>query len=158
MGFKVTDDQLYKGLRIDEGEKLKAYRDSKGIPTIGIGHNIQAHGGGSLGRSLGMGSTITAAESRQLFDEDIGRVKNQVTSIEGFDGMSPAQQYVVINLAFNMGIAGLKKFKCTLGALARGDSQAAAAGLQKSAWYGQVGSRAPRIVGMVANDRITGIG
>jgi lysozyme len=47
-----------------EGEKLVGYRDSAGLPTIGIGHLILPQDSYKVGKS------ITKEESRRLFEID----------------------------------------------------------------------------------------
>ena len=54
-----------------------------------------------------------------------------------------------------MGPGWPKKFPNTSRKLGAGDTEGAAAGLTDSAWYGQVGKRAPVITGMVRNSKVT---
>ena len=44
--LQLSDEQynlLFSELSLDEGIKLKVYNDTKGIKTVGIGCNLQAH-------------------------------------------------------------------------------------------------------------------
>jgi lysozyme len=51
-----------------EGKRLKAYRDSKGIPTIGVGHTSAAGP-----PPVTMGMTITAQECDDILIRDLAK-------------------------------------------------------------------------------------
>ena len=51
-----------------EGKRLKAYRDSKGIPTIGVGHTTNAGP-----PAVKMGMTITAQECDDILVRDLAK-------------------------------------------------------------------------------------
>ena len=50
--------------------------------------------------------------------------------------------YVLVNMAFNMGINGLLSFKNTLTFIEKGQYESAAENMKLSRWYNQVGIRA----------------
>jgi lysozyme len=55
-------------------------------------------------------------------------------------------QGVLANMAFNLGVNGLKEFHNTLALVQSGDYGKAADALKDSLWYTQVGNRAIRLV------------
>ena len=59
--------------------------------------------------------------------------------------LSPERQAVLVNMAFNLGIAGLLAFKRMLAACERGEYAAAAREMLDSVWAKQVGARAVRL-------------
>jgi GH24 family phage-related lysozyme (muramidase) len=65
-----------------------------------------------------------------------------------------AVQTVLFNMAYNMGIEGLAKFKNTLKYVLARDYAAAATNLKKSLWYQQVGTRAKELVERVRTQQI----
>lgn len=66
----------------DEGIRTKPYKDTRGIMTVGIGHNLEASGskssfqkafgdqGAALHRHASKGGALTETQVRQLFDAD----------------------------------------------------------------------------------------
>lgn len=65
---KIDAEALKKAealLRLREGYRLDVYLDSRGFPTVGIGHLIVP------ADNLKMGDTITAARAAQLFQQDV---------------------------------------------------------------------------------------
>lgn len=170
---------LVAELERDEGFRAKPYRDSKGYWTVGIGRLIDKRRGGGLrpfeaegifGRDgdstlprvlsyqdapdLWQGRSLTYSEAVWLKGNDIADVlKDLDRYLPWWRGMSPVRQRVLANMAFNMGIGtsskGLRSFRNTLAAMARGDYNAAANGMHESKWAEQVGERADRLIAMM---------
>jgi len=146
-----TRDNLYQQLRLHEGLVLKSYRDTKGILTIGIGHNLEAHPAEAvLGRKIDE-KGITETEAMKLFNDDLDRCIKQVeTAIVKFHELSEPRQQVLIDMAFNLGgDIGLLKFKKMLTALTSNDFATAAAEMLNSKWATQVGNRSKRLALMM---------
>jgi lysozyme len=147
-------DLLYKELSFDEGKKLKVYKDTKSILTVGIGCNIIANDTTPIiGRKLKkVGEAITEKECIQLFNYTLQKVaidplfKNLPVLTSQLD---PVRLRALINLCFNMGWETLNDFKNTLHFLQSKNYVQAASNLKKSKWYRDVRSRGDRIVYMV---------
>lgn len=137
-GPPMTDEQialLSAELIRDEGEVLHAYPDSRGYLTIGIGHLIDKRRGGA----------ISKAASRFIFAEDLAeKVAGLDRAIPWWRGLPPDKQRVVVNLCFQLGIAGLLKFKKMLAALQARDYATAAKQLRASALNRQTPERTER--------------
>lgn len=86
-----------------EGNKLKAYRDTKGIWTIGVGHTAAA---GDPKPKAGM--TITAAQSDQILARDLASVEAAVNSAVEVP-LTQSQFDALVSLAFNIGSGAFKK-------------------------------------------------
>lgn len=86
-----------------EGNKLKAYRDTKGIWTIGVGHTAAA---GAPAPKAGM--TITAAQSDEILSRDLADTEAAVNSAIKVP-VSQKQFDAMVSLAFNIGSGGFKK-------------------------------------------------
>lgn len=128
---KISDQ-----LRRDEGMRLSAYQDHLGFWTIGIGRLIDSRKGGG----------ITDAEAEYLLQNDIKKVQDQVfKSLPWAASLTEARQGVLLNMAFQLGIAGLLKFKNTLAYVEKGMFMAAANEMLKSAWAEQTPARAARL-------------
>ena len=116
----------------DEGVRLKPYKDTVGKLTVGVGRNLDDVG-------------ISYAEAMQMLMDDIAHVENQAQSFPWYAGLTPARQAVILSMIFNMGLASFSLFKNTIAAIAAGNYEAAAAGMEGSKWSRQVGQRAARL-------------
>lgn len=129
----MNKDELAAQLAIDEGCKLKPYRDTVGKLTIGIGRNLDDVG-------------ISKAEALALLAADIDIAAAGLDkALPWWRDMTDSRQQVLCNMAFNMGLPSLLGFKNTLAAMKAGDYRAAAAGMRASKWAKQVGARAERL-------------
>ena len=124
---------LQEQLIRDEGMRLKAYQDSRGIWSIGIGHNLQA-------------KAIPQAAVMFIFETDLADTETEVKELLPWTVNLDAARYaVVVNMAFNLGVHGLLKFRLALAAMQRSDWPEAAKEMLDSDWKDQVGSRAHRL-------------
>lgn len=120
-----------------EGIRLKPYRDTVGKLTIGIGRNLDDCG-------------ISRDEARMLLDNDLDRTIASVRRhFAWFDGLGDARQRAVVDMAFNLGIAGLSQFGKMIAALSVGDFATAATEMLDSAWALQVPTRAQTLAQMM---------
>lgn len=133
--------RLAADLRRDEGVRRSAYQDTEGYWTIGVGRLIDARLGGGLSDD----------EISYLLTNDIQRVTADLDrALPWWREMNEPRKEVLANMAFNLGIGGLQKFKRTLALLRRGDYGAAAQEMQRSLWARQVGQRAVRLADQIA--------
>jgi lysozyme len=144
----------------DEGERLKAYKDTKGKWTIGIGRNLDDVGTVPLTRTKAdvLANGINQVEVDQLFAYDINRTANDLDShLPWWRKLDPVRQRVMLNMCFNMGIGnaqhGLCSFVNTLGLVQRGEYSRAADAMPNSEWAREVGIRAQRLANMMRNGR-----
>ena len=64
-------------------------------------------------------------------------------------GCDAVRTEVILNMAFNLGLTRLQKFKKMIAALRIRDYETAAIEMKDSKWYNQVGSRAKRLTGQM---------
>lgn len=120
----------------DEGIRLKPYKDSLGVLTLGIGRNLDDVG-------------ISEEEALRLLDNDIVKAEKELDRVESWWRSRPeCVQRGLLNMCFNLGISRLSGFKKMLAALHAGDFDTAAAEALKSQWADQVGERAVRIANL----------
>ncbi len=125
-------DILREQLPIDEGNRLKPYRDTVGKLTIGVGRNLDDVG-------------LRQNEVDFLLDGDIAQaVKTAQSVVSNFDALTDARKAVVANMAFNLG-RGLSAFTQTIKAIEESRWNDAADEMLKSKWAEQVGARATRL-------------
>ena len=126
-----------------EGLRLKPYKDSVGIWTVGYGHNLEAHG-------EQIPENITLERAEEYLDADLARARRDCELfIPGWDGLGEVRRCVLIDMCFNMGIAGLLKFRRMLNWIKNGYYQQAALEMEDSLWAKQVGMRAKTLTHMM---------
>lgn len=129
----------------DEAYKLKAYQDTLGNWTIGIGH--------LLGDRPRM-TEITPAEAEALFDSDVTRAEWVASSwFPNWKYMDDIRQRAFINMCFNLGsrIGSFVKF---IAAMERLNWKEATIEMLDSLWARQVGDRAKRLAIMIEKGRL----
>lgn len=130
-------EQLTAQLRRDEGIKATAYQDHLGFFTIGVGRLIDS-------RKPGAG--LRPDEIDYLLKNDINdRVQALTKALPWFDRLDESRQGVLLNMAFQLGTAGLLGFKSTLALIAAGKYAEAAEQMLKSKWATQTPARAKRL-------------
>jgi hypothetical protein len=143
-------DDVKAMVKQHEGVRTEAYKDTKGLWTIGVGHLIGDGSDAALEKSGYKGKSLTPKEVDDLFEGDFAKHVKIAEKTPGWNLANNTGKAAMIDLAFNMG-AWWNKFKNTAKSLASGDFSAAANGLTNSAWYTQVGKRAQTIVAMIQN-------
>ncbi len=112
-----------------EGKRLKPYKDTVGKLTIGVGRNLDDVG-------------ISEDEVLYLLHSDIDKATQQVAKwLPWTDKLDRVRCEVLINMTFNMGIAGLLQFKNMLSFLEQRNYERAAQEMLNSKWAIQVGQR-----------------
>ncbi len=126
--------RLIEQLKRHEGLKLKPYKCSAGKLTIGYGRNIEDKG-------------ISEVEAEDMLYHDIKETESELVSKLTLimDELNMARRDVLINMAFNMGVSGLFKFKKMLSALTISDYGEASLQMLDSKWARQVGVRADEL-------------
>ena len=127
--YQVEAEKL---LRVHEGRRKKIYKDSLGIPTIGIGRNLDGKG-------------LSDDEIEYLFKNDLRDAEADARSFVGedcFSVLTPTRKAVLIDMAFNLGLVRLSQFKTTRSHIRGGRYEKAAQGMLDSKWAAQVGDRA----------------
>jgi lysozyme len=97
-----------------EGCKLKTYKDSVGVLTIGYGHT---------GADVKTGMTITQAQAEELLKKDVARFEIGVTKL--VDTIPQNQFDALVSFAYNVGLMALEK-STLLRKLRAGDTLGAA--------------------------------
>lgn len=137
------DPLLVEQLKKDEGLRLKAYKDTVGVWTIGYGHT---------GPEVKRGLTWTREKAEAVLVEDVlDHNAKLAAALPWVGGLDPVRRRVLQNMAFNLGIGsaatgkGLLGFKNTLEFVRTGQYDKAADGMLASKWARQVGNRAVRL-------------
>lgn len=133
-------------LSLDEGRRAYPYLDSRGIETVGIGHNLIAS------PLSGVTYPLTDAQIDAIFARDVASCVTKLDSyLPWWRSMSDARERALIDMTFNLGMGrpgagtGLLAFGTFLTLMKAGSYAAAAHDLVYTLWARQVGSRASRI-------------
>jgi lysozyme len=138
-------ERLQKQLEVEEGKRNLAYKDSKGIWTIGIGHNVQER-------------PISDLAIKVIFEEDVDTVVKLLNKyLPWWKNLDTVRKNALIDLGFNLGVGPsvedstgkLLEFKNSLKYLEHGDYIKCGDGFVNSLWYRQVGVRGKRLVEMI---------
>lgn len=130
-----------------EGRVNHAYQDSLGYWTIGVGHLIDKRRGGSLPDHV----------IDLLLQWDIAKKSGELfRALPWARDLDEVRQAVLIDMTFNLGIAGLLGFKNTLAAVKEKRWDDAAKGMMQSKWARQVGRRALALADMMRSGRWPG--
>lgn len=119
MNYEKLKDSLIK----NEGLELKVYTCPKGFKTVGVGRNLETKG---LTKSEALGMLSNDIMDSKLFLEDF---------IKDFDLLNDVRQNVLIEMVFNLGQGGFKKFKKMIEALNKKDFETASKEMLNSKWH-----------------------
>lgn len=125
-----ADKEIKKMVIEDEGVRTAKYLDTKGIPTVGIGHNLgeekasieafkRAFGseGESLRNAVMSGSRLTKEQAEKLFDVDYEEHRNRtVKMIPNLDTYDPEVQSVLVSGTYRGHVSDSPTFRKLLAA------------------------------------------
>lgn len=141
-----------------EGRRACVYRDSLGIPTVGIGFNLQRSDARTIFSRFGIdynavlnGSRcLTDAQMTQLFNNDLQWADAGARACVGsFANQPVCVQRTLIDMTFNMGRNALCSWPNFVAQLGRREYTAAANNMAGTTWCRQVGRRCTRNTGIV---------
>jgi len=131
-------------LVVDEGLRLKPYRDIVGKLTIGVGRNLDDVG-------------ISEDEALYLLENDIQRTIQDATNIFGTSiwlSLDEVRQAVILDMLFNLGKPRFLTFKKFIKAVKEKDFEKASKEMLDSRWARQVKKRAQRLAYMMRTGKI----
>lgn len=118
-----------------EGFRSKIYTDTTGNRTIGYGLNLEH---------------MSEERAQAFLKFEVNRIREELPyRITSFNSLSGSRQDVLIDMAYNLGIEGLMKFRKFLSAVNEGNFNRASYEMQNSLWARQVGRRAETLAKMM---------
>lgn len=141
-----------------EGERLRAYEDIYGNPTIGVGFNLTRADasalcqqcGANYQRLLGGLDDLTQAQSRWLLRYcEIEVIQWIAQLFPAFNSFTQPRQIALLDLGFNLGQTKFRGFREMIGCILTGDWAGAASQAEHSQWASEVPSRAAYDVGLL---------
>lgn len=124
-------------IKPEEGYRSKPYPDTQGKITIGWGFNLTDIG-------------LYPEEADFMMKFRVQKAMKEV--LDAFpwsESLSEARRIVLIDMAYNLGIGGLKAFTTFLSSLASGNYEKAASDMMNSLWAKEVGQRAVKLSEMI---------
>ena len=127
-----------------EGFSSTPYICPAGYRTIGYGRNLDAN-------PLDI-DEISEEDAYELLESDLEEVYDQLArKFPWFVDCELYVQAVLVDMAFNMGIGGISKFKDMLAACKNHDDAKMIAEMKDSKWYNQVGNRSENLILRIKN-------
>lgn len=129
-------ENLRSRLKLKEGLRLKMYKDTKDVWTIGYGLNLQ--------------NGLTLDEAEWLLDSRMTTAIGDARAfLSTFDTLGDTRKQALAEMAYNLGLPRLKLFTKFRTALLKGDYAKAASEMEASAWASQVKARAYELADMI---------
>lgn len=142
--LNYNDPKLREAIVATEGYKLTVYRDSRGLPTVGIGHLV------TLGDRLKVGDTITAERAEQLYIADIKKaVRAANEQAQELIINDPNFLIALAEVNYQLGTYWRSKFPRTWEYLKKGWQGNAINNIKKSAWISQTPNRANNFINAI---------
>jgi len=151
--IRYKREDLIKQLAIHEGVELEVYEDTLGIETIGIGRNLKDRGIADL-ELAHINKTmseiyedgITEEDAYFLAERDIDIVEGELFAAKPIcNRLDGIRQIILLDMAFNMGIPRLMKFKKMWANIEGNHYELAAIEMLDSLWADQVKGRATKL-------------
>ena len=134
-----------RDIKLDEGWNPKPYKCTEGIWTIGFGTNI---------------TRITREEGEALLDLRLDKIINHdlLSFTKELPNLNDARKTVLINMLYQLGLQGVKKFKRMRQAIVNKDFKRASIEMVDSKWHRQTPNRCRRLARVMetgkANNKI----
>lgn len=145
------NSKLIEQLKRHEGFRAYIYKCTAGKNTIGYGHNIDSDPNRTVSDFK---NGITKEDAEKLLVEDIEiATKSLHFHFPFIITLSEVRQDCLVNMAFNLGIGGLLKFKKMIRALTHRNFEQAGVEMRDSKWYRDVGNRAKELIDQMVFDK-----
>ena len=163
--MKYNRQDLIDKLVVSEGLRLQVYKDTLGIDTIGIGRNLEDRGITqqelddldipSIDHVYEWG--ITEADAVYLATNDVQIVEEELLRAHPcVDRLDAVRQLVLVDMAFNLGVPRLSKFKKMWAAIHEDKFDVAAKEMLDSRWARQVKSRSTKLAHAIHHGEFDG--
>ena len=123
---------LKERIKKHEGCRFTPYEDSLGVLTVGYGRNLRD-------------VPFTQAEVDYLFETDFQRARAGAETFYVYEFLNDARRGVLIEMVFQLGIGGVRKFKKFLSAALQRKWQIAHDEMLDSKWHSQTPERAEEL-------------
>ena len=133
-------ERLKKQIKLNEGIRKTAYQDTLGNWTIGVGHLIKLPDEEYL-----IDAKLNDLEVDQIFITDLNQAIDDARKFIDANSIPDEAFEVVVDMAFNLGLPKLLKFKNFQQALREKDFVKASEEMLDSRWAKQLPNRSKRL-------------
>lgn len=138
LSLSVSAMDLTATLKVEEGFSAKVYKDHLGYDTIGFGHRCEKNH-----------PNVTKIEAEKILANDIKIAMSKVDSLVGKNAPQEVKE-IVTAMCFQLGYAGVKKFKLMIKKIKAMDYKKASKEMLNSEWYKQTPSRVERLAKLMS--------
>ncbi len=133
---------LIENIKAHEGFSARIYKDSVGKPTVGYGFLVAALSPDELKLNGGKTEPMNRETAEKILNLKVARLQKRVFQcLPWLESKSQGVQDTLIEMAYQLGLAGLLGFRHTLGCIEAGDYAQAARNLRASLLYRQTPKR-----------------
>lgn len=145
-----------------EGKRSKVYKDSEGVPTIGVGFNLKRSDAKAKIEALGLDYIKVFSGDQEMTDPQIDTllvadmdvvIADAKSVVQSFDLLSDVRKRVVTDMVFNLGKTKFNKFAKMLAAIEDKKFDDAAKEMKDSKWCEQVKTRCTTLQTMMKTDK-----
>nr|DAS24688.1 MAG TPA: lysozyme [Caudoviricetes sp.] len=133
---------LLENIKAHEGFSARIYKDSVGKPTVGYGFLVAALSPDELKLNGGKIEPMNKEVAEKILNLKVARLRKRVPECLPWLQSKPQNvQDTLIEMTYQLGLAGLMGFRHTLGCIEAGDYAQAARNLRASLLYRQTPRR-----------------
>ena len=133
---------LLENIKAHEGFSARIYKDSVGKPTVGYGFLVSALSPDELALNNGKVEPISKEVAEKILNLKVARLRKRVPECLPWLASKPQSvQDTILEMAYQLGLAGLMGFHHTLGCIEAGDYAQATKNLKASLLYRQTPRR-----------------
>lgn len=133
-----------------EGFNPRRYLCPANKVTQGYGRNLEALPLSSKEEAELVDGLVSKEVAKRWLREEMSNVEAKISSNQVYKMLNEVRRAVLLDMAYNMGIAGLYEFKRMFQALRGADYALASREMKDSKWYLEVGNRSKRNVLLMA--------
>lgn len=144
----MSKENLKDRIKLHEGFRDTVYKDTLGFRTIGYGHKVVHED------SFIDGKQYSKEQLDAVFDKDFDKAWNLMLLFcdeNNLRGISDTAKETICEMIFQMGFAGVSKFKNMIKALQNRDYKLASIEMLDSRWAKQTPNRAKELSNAMAN-------
>ena len=133
---------LIENIKAHEGFSARIYKDSVGKATVGYGFLVAALSPDELKLNGGKAEPMSREVAEKILNLKVSKLKKRLFQcLPWLESKSQGVQDTLIEMAYQLGLAGLLGFRHTLGCIETGDYAQAARNLRASLLYRQTPKR-----------------
>ena len=144
---------IFELLKFEEGYRERPYHCSEGYPTIGIGTKI-----GPKNADLTLYQfKVSESVAKMMLDDELMSIRKELVKHRWYTDLDSHRQDIIKSMCYQMGVAGVFKFKKMIKALEVKDWEEAARQALDSLWAKQTPDRAKRHADVLLTGDLDGV-